>query len=249
MAKRERDSKGRFKKGHRGGGGNAKKKHRRNPGNPPGTWRKRARRAYHTTRGFIGGMGLGEALKAMAQGTIGAGAGMLIRKKFGSVSNFSDNWEMKDYLMAGLGGVGAAIIAKHVFRASPATSRNIAVGGLLLVGIKLFQDELLQKSDTLKAWFGEESSEGSWAGLGAEDAGLLPGDVTMGDDGEPYVYGEDGQWRPADDSHRLMGNGEELSGLYAPSNLGEELSGLYRPGALGAVSEMGRKMTDAYSRA
>ena len=123
----------------------------------------------------------------------------------------------------------------------------------MLVGIKLFQDELLQKSDTLKNWFGEEG-EGSWDGVDegswdlTGDDGVMYGDLTMGDDGEFYVYGEDGQWRPADDSHRLTGYGEdELSGLYPPGNLGEdELSGLYPPGNLGG---MGEQLERAYSRA
>lgn len=255
---RGRDSKGRFlPKGKSGGKSKGKKKYHRNPGNPPGTWGKRARRAVHHGRGFIGGMGIGEALKTMAQGMIGAAAGMLVRKKFGTVSNFSDNWEMKDYLMAGLGGVGAAMVAKLAFKASPATSRNIMVGGLALVGIKLLQDELIPKNATLQSWFGAESAEGSWQGIGAEDA-LMVGDVQMGDDGAAYVYGEDGQWRPADDSHRLSGP-DEFSGLVPPGDLGDEnyyngigdeysYGALVPPGNLGGLT-MGEKFAAAYSRA
>lgn len=259
---RGRDSKGRFlPKGRSGGSKKGKRHYKRNPGNPPSTWKRRAKRAYHHGRGFVAGMGIGEALKTMAQGMIGAAAGMLVRKKFGTVGNFSDNWEMKDYFMAGLGGVGAALVAKMAFKASPATSRNIMVGGLALVGIKLLQDELIPKNATLQSWFGDDTfgdgAEGSWQGIGADEA-LMVGDIQMGDDGAAYVYGEDGQWRPADDSHRLNGI-DELSGLVPPGKLGEEnyyngvgdeysYGALVPPGNLGGLS-MGEKFAAAYSRA
>jgi len=251
---RRRDSKGRFlPKGSSGGGGKkrkGKRKYRKNPGNPSKVGGYARRGAAHV-RGFFGGLGLGQAAKVTLHGMIGIAAASMLRKKFGDVSDARNNWGWKDYLMAGLGALAASTIAKHVFRASPETSKNILVGGLVLIGYRILTDEVLPKNETLGKWFGEEGAEGSWQGLGAgEEPGYLPGDVMLGEEGEgDYVMGEDMNWRPIDDSHRQLpeysadGYGQEnvydgLGSLVSPGGLGQEdvydgIGALVTPGGLG----------------
>ena len=239
---RKRDAKGRFlPKGSSGGGGKKKgrKKYKKNPGNPSKAGHYARRGAAHV-RGFFGGLGLGQAAKITLHGMVGIAAASLLRKKFGDVSDARDNWSWKDYLMAGLGALGASVVAKHVFRASADTSRNILTGGLVLIGYRILTDEVLPKNDTLSKWFGEEAGEGSWQGIGAGEsaAAYLPGDVMLGDDGRDYVYGEDGNWRPSDDSHRMLpdysGEDAGYDGLTQPGAMGEDgYGGLTQPGPLG----------------
>jgi hypothetical protein len=243
---RRRDSKGRFlPKGSSGGGSKrkGKRKYRKNPGNPSLSGAKRAAsRGAHHVRGFFGGLGLGQAAKVTLHGMIGIAAASMLRKKFGDVDDARGNWGWKDYLMAGLGALAASTIAKHVFKASPDTSKNILVGGLVLIGYRILTDEVLPKNDTLKKWFGEEGPEGSWQGLGAgEEPGYLPGDVMLGEGGEgDYVMGEDMNWRPIDDTHRQLPEyaGQDESaydGLTNPGSMGEEgYGGLEQPSRLGA---------------
>ncbi len=233
MARRKRDSKGRFLT--KGGGhkkSRKRRKYRRNPGeeaimlaNPSrgGRVRRYSRKAVGAARGFLGGLGLGDAARFMGGAMVGVGAAFLIRKKFGKVSDQRDNWEIRDYVMAILGGLGASILAKHAFKVRPETSNNILKGSLALVAIKIFQDEIVPQSDTLKAWVGE-GGEGSWSGLGygEEMYGYSPGDLYLGE-GETYVMGEDGQWRGIDEGDRVMG------ALVAPGSLGEEMYGAVDP--------------------
>jgi len=239
---RKRGAKGRFVKGSGKGGGKRRRRYRKNPGmelalaNPSGgRIRHYARRGARAAGGFLGNLGVGSALKAALPLGIGIVAASLIRKKFGSVGDQRDNWEWKDYLMAGLGTIGAAVGARHLFRASAQTSQMIMLGGLGLIITKILQDEIVPQSDTLKNWIGEEEAEGAWAGLGQGDqpAGYLPGDLYMGDDGETFVYGEDGNWRNVDESARMLGAaglGEEP--LRSPTNLGDPM---VRPGSLGGA--------------
>lgn len=249
--RRKRNARGQFVKAggsRKSSGKRRRRSYRRNPGeemifmpNPPGRARRYAKRAYAGARGLLAGISAGEAIKFTGQAMMGIAAANLIRKKFGAVGDQRDNWEWRDYLMAGLGSLGASFVAKYLFRASPATSRNILMGGLVLIGYRLLQDEIVPQSDTLRNWIGEENPEGSWNGIGAGGAaGYLPGDLYVGDDGQTFVYGDDGNWRPADDSARLLpaaeGYGETLA---PPSGLGE----LVEPSRLGADP-----YSDAYGR-
>jgi len=248
---RKRDSKGRFLKGIRGS-----KRARRNPAeefafaNPRRrrrrTYRKNpsaghyAKRALHHARGFLSGLGLGDAAKFAGGALLGMAASFLARKKFGKADKFSDKWEMRDYLMTILGGVGASLLAKNAFRASPNTAHNILKGSIAVVMLKVLQDQIIPQSSTMQAWFGGEAGEGAWNGYGAADPYLLgasaetyqPGDLYLGESGETFVMGEDGQWRPVDESHRMLGES-----LVSPGSLGEEMYGesLVSPGSLGGA--------------
>jgi len=238
---RRRNAKGQFVKG---GGGrkrstSRKRKYRRNPGeeaimlaNPGGgRVRRYAKKAYHKARGFLGGLGLGEAARFMGGAMVGIGAAFLVRKKFGKVGDQRENWEIRDYVMAILGSLGASIVAKHAFKVRPEMSGAILKGGLALVAIKILQDEIVPQSETLRNWIGE-GGEGSWTG--AEEL-YGPGDLYLGEGGDNYVMGEDGQWRGIDEGDRVG-----FGALVAPGSLGEEMYGeemygadLVAPGSLG----------------
>ena len=241
---RKRDSHGRFlpkgkggsakkSKGKRGGGSRHTAIVIANPGNPSKGVKHYAKRAAHHARGFFGSLGLGGAAKTTAHGMIGIAAGLLLRKKFGKSMSAQGQWQWQDFLMAGVGALGAATIARHVFRASEQTSKNILTGGLMLIAYRVLTDQIVTRSDTLANWIGEEG-EGAWQGVGAGDQ-VLPGDVMLGADNTPeFVMGSDGQWRPIDDSHRMLPeNAAGMDGLVSPGALGD-VDGLVSPGALGA---------------
>jgi hypothetical protein len=233
MAKRNR--KGQFVKGGGRVGSKAHKttrrRYRRNPGNPPSTFRTRARHYGHKGMAILGGVGAGHALKTAGAGLVGVLAAALIRRKFGSSDNIQAKWEWKDYLMAGIGGLGASLVARHLFKASSQTAGNILNGALILIGFKLIEEKIVPSSTTLQNWIGAENPEGSWSGIGQADPstmGYLPGDMYQADDGQTYAYGDDGYWRPINESHRMLGQGQDLYGMgdavNRPGGLGEPLA-------------------------
>jgi len=248
---RRRNKKGQFVKGGGGGGGKHKrsrKRYRRNPGgeaimlaNPSGGRVKRyAKRAYAGAKGFFGGLGMGGALKFMGGAAVGIAAAMLCRKKFGKMDQSWKNWEIRDYVMAALGGFGVAAIARYGFKVKPETSGAMIKGALAVIMFRILQDEIIPQSPTLQNWIGAEG-EGSWSGYGADEMyGYNPGDLYLGE-GETYVMGEDGQWRGIDEEARAMGAltapgglgyGEEM---YGEEMYGEEMYGdpMTAPGGLG----------------
>ena len=236
---RRRNKKGQFVKGGGGGGKRkrSRKRYRRNPGeeaimfaNPSrGRVRRYAKRAYAGAKGFFGGLGLGGALKFMGGAAVGIAAAMLCRKKFGKVDQSWKNWEIRDYVMAALGGFGVAAIARYGFKVKPETSGAMIKGALAVIMFRILQDEIVPQSPTLQNWIGAEG-EGSWSGYGGAESMYGPGDLYLGE-GETYVMGEDGQWRGIDEEARVLG------GLTAPGSLGygEEMYGdpMTAPGSLG----------------
>jgi len=244
---RRRNKKGQFVKGGGGGGKRkrSRKRYRRNPGeeaimlaNPSrGRVRRYAKRAYAGAKGFFGGLGLGGALKFMGGAAVGIAAAMLCRKKFGKVDQSWKNWEIRDYVMAALGGFGVAAIARYGFKVKPETSGAMIKGALAVIMFRILQDEIVPQSPTLQNWIGAEG-EGSWSG--EEMYGYNPGDLYLGE-GETYVMGEDGQWRGIDEEARVLGGltapgslgyGEEM---YGEEMYGEEMYGdpMTAPGSLG----------------
>lgn len=240
MAKR-RNRKGQFVKGGRTSTRRAPKtsrrRYRRNPGEEllgfvnPGP--SRARRFGRRGMAILGGIGAGHALKTAGAGLVGVLAAALIRRKFGKGENIQGTWEWKDYLMAGIGGLGASLVAKHLFKCSSQTAGNILNGALILIGFKLIEEKIVPSSSTLQNWIGAENPEGSWSGIGQEymgqdqTMGYLPGDMYQADDGQTYAYGEDQYWRPINESHRMLGAD---SGEGSWSGYGDTLT---RPGSLG----------------
>ena len=248
---RRRNAKGQFLKGGGGGGRKrSRKRYRRNPSeaimlaNPSrgGRVRRYAKRAYAGAKGFLGGLGLGGAFKFMGGAAVGIAAAMLCRKKFGKVDQSWKNWEIRDYVMAALGGFGVAAIARYGFKVKPETSGAMIKGALAVIMFRILQDEIIPQSPTLQNWIGAEG-EGSWSGA-EEMYGYNPGDLYLGE-GETYVMGEDGQWRGIDEEARAMGALTAPGGLgYGEEMYGEEMyGGIQPPGSLG-----GDPYASAYGR-
>jgi len=252
MATRKRDAHGRFLPKGKGGakkGSGKKRKYKRNPGeeviglalaNPSKKKiRHYAGRAYGAAKGFFGGLGLGDAVKFTGAAALGILAGHLARKKFGGVSSTSEKWQGRDYVVFGLGGLAASALARYGFKTKPATSTHIMMGTLAVIAEKILQDQIVPQSDTLKNWIGEEG-EGAWNGAGfAFGAGgeqYQPGDLYLGDDGRTLVMGEDGQWRPIDESHRLPA-AAGIGALVEPGRMGD--ADMYGIGALVEPSKLG----------
>jgi hypothetical protein len=204
----------------------------RNPGpedlalvNPRGG---RMRRAARRGGQFLGASGIAGAAKSVFPMLLGAFACKVAQKKFGDKTEESGNWTWKDYMTGVLGTFVAGLGAKYVFRASPATSQKVLEGGLLILAFKLITNELVPKSETAKAWLGDDGD-----GMGADDEGSYSGfgvgDLYESEDGQTYVLGDDGYWRPWDSSHRAL-----PAPAVAPAVFGEELQ---PPGRLGGFGE------------
>jgi len=241
---RRRDSKGRFLKSGGGRKHKRSRKYRRNPGaeimlaNPSRGSRVRryAGRAVAGARSFFGGLGIGDSLRFMGGAGIGIAAAMLVRRKFGKVDQSWKNWELRDYIMAALGGFGAAALARYGFKVKPETSGAMIKGALSVIMFRILQDEVIPMSPTLQAWIGE-GGEGSWSGYGADEmTGYSAGDLYLGE-GETYVMGEDGQWRGIDESNRVG-----FGALTRPGSLGEEMYGEEMYGALSPPGSLGEEM-------
>lgn len=167
----------------------------------------RIRRAYSRAKSGIGkGLsfaGIGAALKNAIPATAGILCANVARKRWGAAASNLSPWQGKDYLAAALGTMAGSMIAKGLFKVSSHTADLINVGGLALILNHLIQDQIVTKSPTLQNWIGQEPGEGSWTG--EEPYGYLPGSTVTGEDGGTYVMGEDAQWRPVDESHRIGG--------------------------------------------
>ena len=217
---------------------------RRNPGeelglalaNPRGgRFRRAASRARGGLARGLSFAGIGPAIKSAIPALAGILAASLFRKKWGEASGSMEPWKGKDYAVAGLGTIAASMVGKGLFRLSESTANLINIGGIGIILYHLLQDVIVSKSPTLKNWIGEESGEGSWTGASDTPPGYLPGDSMSGEDGATYVMGEDGNWRPIDESHRMTGYGAEV--LRQPGALGDGYGAevLRQPGPLGAI--------------
>jgi hypothetical protein len=206
-------------------------------GNPPSRARRIARRGGQ----FLGSSGIAGAAKSMLPMLVGAIAAKIAQKKFGDKTEETGNWTWKDYLTGAAGTLVAGLGTKYLFKANPATSQKVLEGGFLILAFKLLTNELVPKSDTAKEWLGAEGGddgivlggddEGSWAGMDV-------GDLYESQDGQTYVLGADGFWRPWDSSNRALppataeGFGETLSPPGRLGGFGETLS---PPGRLGGI--------------
>lgn len=140
-------------------------------------------------------------------------------KRFAAGGGANDpNWTWKNYTW-GLGGAFVAGIGAEMIKRG--SGREFLKGGLSLLGYKLVTNELAEKSTFVKTWLGETDSVEE---LMYSDEDLAPASY-LGEDGEVYLLGQDGNYYPELVSPSSMG-----SDLVTPGALGDDL--VY-PGALG----------------
>lgn len=218
-----------------------KKKRKSRKKNPVG---KRTRRRAKQT--FLG-MDFGKTFSNLAPHLAGMLAANVLAKKFPGLEGGTDrmDWTPGNYLGAGLGAILAGALAENIRRG---WGQKVFQGGMDLVFYKLLINEIAYKNPTLESWFGQdEPIHPDYLGDGYGDFGELAppdelgfgqdpmdlpddteedvGAIALGDDGEEYVKGVDGYWRPVDESDRIvsadMGFDDELS---PPGPLGDAWS-------------------------
>jgi len=156
--------------------------------------KKAAKKAYRYTSNTIGGININSAFKAAVPMLLGALVAKAVAKKFADGGAESDAWTWKNNALALAGGFAAAFVTSAILKKRPAAN-NVFKGALLLVGYKIATTYLAPKNASLEAWFGADDEIDPYAGVG--------GDMYPGNDGETYVQGTDGNWRPASESHRV----------------------------------------------
>jgi hypothetical protein len=137
------------------------------------------------------------AAKSTVPLLFGALTAKFFAKKFAEGGAESDNWNWKNYALAGGSTVGAAFLVGALFR-KKAITQKVLEGGLLLLAYKLFTNEIAPMNQYTESWFG--GAEDEFDPYGAIDQGE-EGDIWEGDN-EDYVKGVDGYWRPASEAHR-----------------------------------------------
>jgi len=196
--------------------------------NPPKK-RSYARRAAAAAGRGAGWLGLGAVARSILPMLAGAVAAKIVAKKFGSGADEDKGggWDWKDYLIGGLGVVGASLLSRTLMRSSPATSQKILEGGFLILAYKILTQEIAPMSPTVKGWLGEANETGA-------EAGYQVGDLAEGADGEVYVLGQDYRWRPADSNNRAISAADDDDD-FAPAGLEDVMQ---QPGRLGDVMQM-----------
>jgi len=221
-----------------------RRKVRRNPApRPASKWRGRARRAVSHARGFLGGTGIGGALRSLFPLTIGAMAAKIAQRKFGDKTSEDGNWTWKDYMLAAVGTGVVGLGSRYLLKINPATSQKVIEGGLLLIAYKIITNELAPMNSTVKEWIGGPdegvpigymgADEGSWQGFSI-------GDLYEDAYGRTFMLAEDGSWQNVAEDDRMMGAGEEYGSLVPPGAYGQDAYGqdaygdLVPPGRMGA---------------
>jgi hypothetical protein len=184
--------------------------------------RRRIRRAIGAT---IAGVNLWGALQNTLPMLMGAMAAKVVAKKFADGGGELDNWTWKNYGLALLGGMLAAVGTSAIFKSKRSTAQRVMEGSLLLVAYKIVTNEIAPTNDTMEEWFGADDDSVHPDYLGADR--LLPVDPTMGlgasdmlelPDGDTFVRGEDGNWAPTDDSHRMDMDMDGMGSRITPVN-------------------------------
>lgn len=166
-----------------------KTKKRSNPKKKKGGYTKRAPQMKSIVLG---------AAKSLVPLMFGALVAKFAAKKFADGGSESENWNWKNYAFAGVATVGVALLAGAVLK-KKVPAQKILEGGLLLLGYKLFTHEIAPMNTYTESWFGgAEDDFNPYSGLGEGE----PGDLVE-DNGETFIKGIDGYWRPASESHRL----------------------------------------------
>jgi len=210
------------------------KRHRRRAHNPS---RRRAiaRRVGRHVGRTIMGMNVKSALGGLPPTLIGMLAAKWACKRFPgetSVASETDpeSWTWASYLKGAAGAFIAGFIAQNL---RGGWGQKVFEGGLSLMAYKLVENELIPKSDWAMSQFGQDAAA-----------------VQYDANGTPYLLGQDGNYYPVDERHRLP---EAMMGdvLQTPGALGDVLQ---IPGRLGdnwsrANFGAGASETDAYSKA
>ena len=177
--------------------------------------------AISRARSTFLGLNFDRVIKDMPSIQLGMFAAKWAAKRFGDLhatETDPESWGWESYLKGALGAVAAGALAQNVKRGS---GQKVLEGGLNLMAYKMVQNELVPRS--------------SWAS-GQLGEGYAPGEVVENEAGEPYLLGDDGEWYPVDERHRLP-----------EQNLQADLE---PPGRLGDVLEPpGRLGDDPYARA
>ena len=183
-----------------------KKAERKGPTKMAKAKKKTTKKRYNPKKKKGGGGGtrrglLGPTVWGAAKSTVpllfGALTAKFFAKKFAEGGAEADNWNWKNYALAGAATVGASVVAGAVFR-KKAIAQKVLEGGLLLLAYKLFTNEIAPMNQYTESWFaGEEDEFNPYSGT---DEGE-PGDIWQGDN-ESFVKGIDGYWRPASEAHR-----------------------------------------------
>jgi hypothetical protein len=199
-----------------------KRRRRRNPG--------LASRA----KGVLSVKGIREAAVGALRQTGGALLSQFFAKKFAEGGGANDpNWTYKNYLLNALGALAAGVAAEVV---RPGVGKDFLKGGLTLLAYKIFVNEVAPQNEFLMTNFGDSDM----------DMEYPEGDVYQDANGREYLLGQDGFWRPTDETHRL---GEAL---ISPSAIGDEYvspgtlapmgSTLATPSSLGAYEDPYQKV-------
>jgi hypothetical protein len=177
-------------------------------------------------------------------------------KKFADGGGANENWGWKNYLFGLLGTSVAAYGAEMIKRGS---GRDFMTGGLSYIMLKAFVGEAGPRFPWVQTYFGDPAEYGYGNGLngplpgtyqGTDGNMYTPGDSYYGEDGEVYLLGADGFWRPTSDDYRnpaLLGLGD---GIAPRGSLGDAV---FPVGPLGAdpyqnyFNRMGED-SDPYSR-
>lgn len=203
--------------------------------------RKTTRRAASSIRKSFMGLNVGSALKDIPAFQAGMFAAKFAAKKFGdnrATETDPESWSWDSYLKGAFGAIAAGIIAQKI---KPGSGQNVLRGGLNLMIFKLIENEWIPKSEFATAHFGQDD----------ELPGYVLGEVYENEEGTPYMLGEDGEWAPADDRHRLPEDAEAMMGGYDDDDdelLGDELQ---PPGRLGGndLEPVGPLGADPYAEA
>jgi hypothetical protein len=161
--------------------------------------KKRAKRRNPSgggTRGSILGVNMMGAVKSGVPLLFGALIAKFTAKKFADGGGEMDNWTWKNYSLGLVGGLVAAFATGAILK-KRAAAQKVFEGALLLVGYKLFTNDIATQNPTLESWFGANDFDP----YGSLSDGM--GDIWQSGSSN-YVRGVDGYWRPADESHRKL---------------------------------------------
>jgi hypothetical protein len=168
-------------------------------------------------------------------------------KRFGLAASETDpaSWNAASFIKGSLGSVAAGILMNMI---RPGSGHAVLRGGLSIMAYKLLENKAIANSPFWSAQLGADDQVGY---------GRVPGVIECNGVGEPFVLGEDYQWRPlsaADDYRGINGYGEEYvmgDSLVRPGPLGaEEMYGdsLVRPGPLGFDDDLDQSFARSFLR-
>lgn len=193
--------------------------------NPSTRIRKATRAIASRARGGLSGLQVKSALKEVPLHMIGMFAAKWAAKRFGGGASEVDNasWDYASFLKGALGAIAGGFLANMV---RPGSGQKVLVGGLSLMGYELLQRKIIPNSPWAVGQFG----------FGADDV-RTPGTIEENSVGEPYILGEDYQWRPINGADDLIPESVSYGeAVMAPGPLGFA-GALMQPGPLGFGAE------------